>query len=33
MRRLVAYGVDSITTNRIDTLRAQLAKSPSRAAS
>ncbi|MEU4265396.1 glycerophosphodiester phosphodiesterase [Streptomyces argenteolus] len=33
MRRLVACGVDSITTNRIDTLRAQLAKSPSRGSS
>jgi glycerophosphoryl diester phosphodiesterase len=33
MRRLVGRGVDSITTNRIDTLRAQLAKSPFRAAS
>ncbi|MFF2730911.1 glycerophosphodiester phosphodiesterase [Streptomyces sp. NPDC058008] len=27
MRRLLAYGVDSITTNRIDTLRTQLANS------
>ncbi|MEU5659624.1 glycerophosphodiester phosphodiesterase [Streptomyces sp. NPDC047737] len=27
MRRLLAYGVDSITTNRIDALRAELAKS------
>ncbi|MFJ8860834.1 glycerophosphodiester phosphodiesterase [Streptomyces sp. NPDC102451] len=27
MRRLIAYGADSITTNRIDALRAQLANS------
>ncbi|KPC83735.1 MULTISPECIES: glycerophosphodiester phosphodiesterase [Streptomyces] len=33
MRRLLAYGVDSITTNRIDALRAQLANSRSRGAS
>ncbi|MEV0010962.1 glycerophosphodiester phosphodiesterase [Streptomyces sp. NPDC047973] len=30
MRRLLSYGVDSITTNRIDMLRAQLAKSAPR---
>ncbi|MFE5242744.1 MULTISPECIES: glycerophosphodiester phosphodiesterase [unclassified Streptomyces] len=29
MRRLLSYGVDSITTNRIDALRAQLANSRS----
>ncbi|MFE4692052.1 glycerophosphodiester phosphodiesterase [Streptomyces sp. NPDC056749] len=28
MRRLLAYGVDSITSNRIDALRKQLANSP-----
>lgn len=33
MRRLIAYGVDSVTTNRIDVLRALLAKSPSGGAS
>ncbi|WP_406391802.1 glycerophosphodiester phosphodiesterase [Streptomyces sp. NBC_00887] len=33
MRRLVAYGVDSVTTNRIDVLRALLANSPSGEAS
>lgn len=33
MRRLIAYGVDSITTNRIDTLRTRLAKSLSHASS
>ena len=32
MRRLLAFGVDSITTNRIDALRAQLANSPFRGA-
>lgn len=33
MRRLLAYGVDSITTNRIDALKAELAKSPPSGAS
>ncbi|WP_406464748.1 glycerophosphodiester phosphodiesterase [Streptomyces sp. NBC_00111] len=33
MRRLLAYGVDSMTTNRIDALRAQLANSAPRDAS
>ncbi|SCK23924.1 glycerophosphoryl diester phosphodiesterase [Streptomyces sp. LamerLS-316] len=33
MRRLIAYGADSITTNRIDALRDQLANSPSPGAS
>lgn len=33
MRRLLAYGVDSITTNRIDALQTELAKSPSSGAS
>ncbi|MEV2247746.1 glycerophosphodiester phosphodiesterase [Streptomyces sp. NPDC049970] len=33
MRRLIGYGVDSITTNRIDALRAELSNSPSREAS
>jgi glycerophosphoryl diester phosphodiesterase len=33
MRRLLAYGVDSITTNRIDALRTQLANSPASGAS
>ncbi|MEV7102290.1 glycerophosphodiester phosphodiesterase [Streptomyces atroolivaceus] len=33
MRRLMACGVDSITTNRIDALRTQLANSPLRSAS
>ncbi|RPK49647.1 Glycerophosphoryl diester phosphodiesterase [Streptomyces sp. ADI93-02] len=33
MRRLIAHGADSITTNRIDALRVQLANSPSSGAS